>query len=103
MEIIVKVSFAVNVELHERMDNVMKYCEDCGTQLEDDATFCTNCGAKQEIVFIPEVESPVNQLNENQDRILIIEQEPKLKEIKLSDVCTPEKREIKSWLNILVR
>ncbi|MBR1867357.1 MAG: zinc ribbon domain-containing protein [Clostridia bacterium] len=25
----------------------MKYCKYCGTQLEDDAVFCVNCGAKQ--------------------------------------------------------
>ncbi len=26
----------------------MKFCSNCGTQLEDDAVFCTNCGTKQE-------------------------------------------------------
>ena len=25
----------------------MKYCKNCGTQLEDDAVFCVNCGQKQ--------------------------------------------------------
>lgn len=27
----------------------MKFCAECGTQLEDDALFCVKCGAKQEI------------------------------------------------------
>lgn len=26
----------------------MKFCENCGIQLEDDAVFCEECGAKQE-------------------------------------------------------
>ncbi len=26
----------------------MKYCFNCGFQLEDDALFCNSCGAKQE-------------------------------------------------------
>lgn len=26
----------------------MKYCTKCGTQLADDAKFCSNCGASQE-------------------------------------------------------
>ena len=26
----------------------MKYCTNCGAQLQDDAKFCTNCGTPQE-------------------------------------------------------
>ena len=39
----------------------MKYCPKCGTELNDDASFCTKCGAKQE-VFKPE---PMSEYQQN--------------------------------------
>ena len=35
----------------------MKYCSNCGTQLEDDARFCTNCGSSYTEPVVAE-ESP---------------------------------------------
>ena len=32
----------------------MKYCEECGAKLEDDAIFCEECGAKQSSVVSSE-------------------------------------------------
>lgn len=34
---------------------MVKYCVDCGTQLDDDALFCSNCGKKSE--FMPNSDS----------------------------------------------
>ncbi len=34
----------------------MKYCPKCGTQLEDEAMFCSKCGAKQEAELESKVE-----------------------------------------------
>ncbi len=36
----------------------MKFCTNCGSQLSDDALFCSGCGQKQEVVA-PTVETPV--------------------------------------------
>lgn len=38
----------------------MKFCVNCGTQLEDAAVFCTNCGAKQEAPVAAPVAAPVD-------------------------------------------
>ena len=34
----------------------MKYCEECGTQLSDNARFCKECGTKQDI--LPDTQEP---------------------------------------------
>ena len=31
----------------EKHGNARKFCVSCGTELESDSAFCTNCGAKQ--------------------------------------------------------
>ena len=64
----------------------MKFCENCGTQLEDNAVFCEECGAKQESVqqAQPEVNTPEVETNA---------QPP-----KLSATCTPAKKQIAGWL-----
>lgn len=43
----------------------MKFCEECGAQLEDDAIFCEECGATVESVesVQPEVAAPVTMQN----------------------------------------
>ncbi|MBQ9920453.1 MAG: zinc ribbon domain-containing protein [Clostridia bacterium] len=35
----------------------MKFCYNCGTQLEDAARFCINCGSSQEITQTQSVET----------------------------------------------
>ena len=37
----------VTVPVEQPMIKAHKYCKGCGSQLETDATFCTNCGMKQ--------------------------------------------------------
>ncbi len=41
----------------------MKFCEECGTQLDDDAVFCEECGAAVE------TEEPQNQYSTQEDNI----------------------------------
>ena len=82
----------------------MKFCENCGTQLADDATFCEECGAKQEV---PEVkETPVAQPKVDsapaQDVINNVAAQVENMMPKLSETCTPAKREIKGWLMALL-
>lgn len=36
----------------------MKFCEECGAQLEDDALFCEECGAEQEPLAVEPVQEP---------------------------------------------
>lgn len=76
----------------------MKFCENCGTQLADDATFCEECGTKQETK-----ETPISQeeqtLNQNANQVNPQVENPIP---KLSETCTPAKREIKDWLMILL-
>jgi len=36
----------------------MKYCQSCGKQLNDEATFCTFCGAKQGVSAAPHIPTP---------------------------------------------
>ena len=68
----------------------MKFCENCGTQLEDNAVFCEECGAKQESVqqAQPEVNTPEVETNA---------QPP-----KLSATCTPAKKQIAGWLLVVL-
>ena len=75
----------------------MKFCENCGTQLADDATFCEECGTKQEVTAPPVVtqktESVPVQSVENNVAAQVENMMP-----KLSETCTPAKREIRGWL-----
>ena len=41
---------------------MVKYCTECGTQLDDNALFCTNCGTKNEF-------QPKNKLDEYQKHL----------------------------------
>lgn len=68
----------------------MKFCENCGTQLEDNAVFCEECGAKQESAqqAQPEVNTPEVETNA---------QPP-----KLSATCTPAKKQIAGWLLVVL-
>ena len=64
----------------------MKFCENCGTQLEDSAVFCEECGTKQEVIAEPQNEpTPANI-------------EADAQPVKLSQTCKPAKREIAGWL-----
>lgn len=79
----------------------MKFCENCGTKLDDNALFCEECGVKQKIVK----SSPVAEVNKLQSVIPYNENEGKQVDIaasKLSETCAPAKREIRSWLLILL-
>ena len=51
----------------------MKFCNQCGAQLEDDMLFCNMCGAKQEAAPAapeaapaPEVEAPAEEANDDE-------------------------------------
>lgn len=88
----------------------MKFCENCGTQLADDATFCEECGAKQEVKEAtsaqPKVETTVAQpkaeATTTQSAINNVAAQVENMMPKLSETCTPAKREIKGWLMILL-
>ena len=69
----------------------MKFCENCGTQLEDNAVFCEECGTKQESIqeSQSEVQAPESQATEAQ---------PNVQTPKLSATCTPAKKQIAGWL-----
>ncbi|MBE6510943.1 MAG: zinc-ribbon domain-containing protein [Methanobrevibacter millerae] len=43
---------------------MVKYCTECGTQLDDSARFCTNCGTK--IDFQPD--NPINEYQKNLEK-----------------------------------
>ena len=43
---------------------MVKYCTECGTQLDDSARFCTNCGSK--IDFQPD--NPANEYQKNLEK-----------------------------------
>lgn len=43
---------------------MVKYCTECGTQLDDSARFCTNCGTK--IDFRPD--NPINEYQKNLEK-----------------------------------
>ena len=64
----------------------MKFCENCGTQLEDSAVFCEECGIKQEVIA------------EDQLASISVEVEQGTQPIKLSQACKPAKKEISGWL-----
>lgn len=88
----------------------MKFCENCGTQLADDATFCEECGTKQEVkettTAQPKVEATVAQpkveTTATQSAINNVAAQVENMMPKLSETCTPAKREIKGWLMILL-
>ena len=89
----------------------MKFCENCGTQLADDATFCEECGTKQEVkeesVSQSKVEStavpqPVIENTAAQSTINNVAAQVENMMPKLSETCSPAKREIKGWLMILL-
>ena len=40
----------------------MKYCSNCGNQLEDDAKFCSVCGMQQGQTPTPEEKTEIEQL-----------------------------------------
>ena len=68
----------------------MKFCENCGTQLDDNAVFCEECGAKQEVV------------QQAQPEVATSEVEATVQAPKLSATCTPAKKEMKDWIVILI-
>ncbi len=69
----------------------MKFCDNCGTQLADNALFCEECGTKVE-----QIEGAVAPAQENiQTDLNCVEQPP-----KLSETCTPAKRQLKAWVFI---
>lgn len=89
----------------------MKFCENCGTQLADDAVFCEECGTKQETVaaVTPQIaEKPSTSTPSAapvQETVTspvapAINSQPALQEIKLSETCVPSKRQIKDWVFI---
>ena len=74
----------------------MKFCEECGAKLADDAVFCEECGAKQAPVQKETVVEPVVQAEP------VMSEQPVAPTPKLSETCTPAKREIKGWLLTLL-
>ena len=68
----------------------MKFCENCGTQLEDNAVFCEECGAKQEAV------------QQDQPEVTTPEVETNAQPPKLSATCTPAKKQIAGWLLVVL-
>lgn len=82
----------------------MKFCENCGTQLADDATFCEECGAKQEVQEVKEAPAaqPKVENAPAQDVVNNVAAQVENMMPKLSETCTPAKREIKGWLMILL-
>ena len=46
----------------------MKYCEHCGSKIENTATFCPNCGAKFEVKEVVQP-TPVNNPQQNQSQM----------------------------------
>lgn len=47
----------------------MKYCAECGCPMSDEAKFCMQCGAKQEVQQQNEVEQEVQQQNEVEQEV----------------------------------
>lgn len=74
----------------------MKFCEECGAKLADDVVFCEECGAKQSPTQKETVVESVAQTEQTTS------EQPVTPTPKLSDTCTPAKREIKGWLMILL-
>lgn len=68
----------------------MKFCENCGTQLEDNAVFCEECGAKREAV------------QQDHPEVTIPEVEANAQPPKLSATCTPAKKQIAGWLLVVL-
>jgi uncharacterized membrane protein YvbJ len=88
----------------------MKFCENCGTQLADDATFCEECGTKQDVKETTTVQ-PEAETNSTQPKVETTATQSAINNVatqvenmmpKLSETCTPAKREIKGWLMILL-
>lgn len=69
----------------------MKFCDNCGTQLADDALFCDECGTKFEQIgsMNNSGQQPETDDNSHVDQ-------PQ----KLSEICTPAKRQLKDWVVI---
>ena len=44
----------------------MKFCENCGTQLDDNAVFCEECGTKQENYTDAQTDASNNAAEEKQ-------------------------------------
>ena len=82
----------------------MKFCENCGTQLDDDIIFCEECGAKQgtqktnvTTVIKHRADNIQSQVETNNAATQVENMMP-----KLSEICTPAKRKIRGWLMILL-
>lgn len=69
----------------------MKFCDNCGTQLADNVLFCEECGAKVE-----QIAGSVILAQENLQTELNCGEQPP----KLSEICTPAKRQLKDWVFI---
>ena len=63
----------------------MKFCKKCGYKLDDNTSFCEECGSKQDVSSAVMKCQNVNGTKE-----------------KLSNYCTPAKREIEDWALILL-
>lgn len=78
----------------------MKFCEECGAKLADDAVFCEECGAKQapaqKETVVETVTEPVVKAEP------VTSEQPVAPTPKLSEICTPAKREMKGWLMIVL-
>ncbi|MBE6016848.1 MAG: zinc-ribbon domain-containing protein [Lachnospiraceae bacterium] len=58
----------------------MKYCNNCGNQLKDEASFCTRCGARQP--DIPDMSTPIQPETPAFQHVLIPQKEIKPKKTK---------------------
>lgn len=74
----------------------MKFCENCGVKLADDAVFCEECGTKQAPAQKEAIVEPVVQTEHETS------EQPIAPTPKLSETCTPAKREPKGWLMIIL-
>lgn len=50
----------------------MKYCQQCGTQMDDDSAFCPNCGTPSRVDPKPIVTAPAQQTQAQPAPILVV-------------------------------
>ncbi len=86
----------------------MKFCKNCQMQLADDATFCEECGAKQDMPAPVPVPVPAKENTApSQKDVEYVEAESVDKQEeeivpKLSKTCKPAKRGINGWIMFIL-
>lgn len=78
----------------------MKFCENCGAQLADDAVFCGECGTKQSATISSTLSN--SEMNPHEDQTVESStDEQNRPQPALSSMTTPAKREPKIWVVVL--